>query len=311
MIGLSADDEAVSAGEGFGGEAPPSSKCLHIHATVAQLQQLNGLRHSDFEQYRRYTTRRLRRIRKALPNFNHGRGRNFVPREVTEEDVKGDFNCLLIPLLNAERAWSYAMQLKQAIARGGGHAAVTNHLLRRLSKAVKWSGLLESLCAACADERTGLEANAYAAWMAGNLHLEREAWAQALDRFTTAHQICQQLGTIGTMEHQDLFTQRSDEIGQSIRYCNYNISGASGPDAVQQPEVDGAAGDLQAKLDAVVDNARSNQSDTLEQISWRNRKIAVRDEKVQLVTLLIPSPYSRRRQSLNARFGSLSLKRMS
>lgn len=61
----------------------------------------------------------------------------------------------------------------------------------------QWASDLEALCAETADERTCLEATAYSAWMSGNLLLEKEAWREALERYSTAHRICQELGKVG------------------------------------------------------------------------------------------------------------------
>lgn len=64
------------------------------------------------------------------------------------------------------------------------------------TKTKQWAADLEKLCLETADERTCLEATAYSAWMSGNLLLEREAWREALDRYSTAHRICQELGKV-------------------------------------------------------------------------------------------------------------------
>lgn len=42
---------------------------------IAQLQ--NGLRHRDFQRYRQYCARRLRRIRKST-KLLHGKGKQFI-----------------------------------------------------------------------------------------------------------------------------------------------------------------------------------------------------------------------------------------
>lgn len=62
----------------------------------------------------------------------------------------------------------------------------------------QWAADLEALCLETADERTCLEATAYSAWMSGNLLLEREAWRDALDRYSTADRICKELGKVGS-----------------------------------------------------------------------------------------------------------------
>ena len=61
---------------------------------------------------------------------------------------------------------------------------------------LQWAAELEALCLETADERTCLEATSYSAWMAGNLLLEKEEWREALDRYSTAHRICQELGKV-------------------------------------------------------------------------------------------------------------------
>ena len=70
----------------------------------------NGLRQGDFMRYRQYLTRRLTRLRKTL-KMNHSR-RHFQKIVFTEERVN-DSRHLLMPLMYAERAWAYAMDLKR------------------------------------------------------------------------------------------------------------------------------------------------------------------------------------------------------
>lgn len=44
----------------------------------------NGLRHRDYQRYRQYCARRLRRIRKSA-NFLHGKGKTFLKRPIEPE----------------------------------------------------------------------------------------------------------------------------------------------------------------------------------------------------------------------------------
>jgi hypothetical protein len=69
----------------------------------------------------------------------------------------------LIPLVNAERAWAHAMELK-ALSRGE-NARKRHHAIKRLAKAASHAAQLASLAAARSDARTALEAEAYASWM--------------------------------------------------------------------------------------------------------------------------------------------------
>lgn len=85
----------------------------------------------------------------------------------------------------AERAWSYATELKQS--SGNANSRRRTHLIRRLAKAARWADLFSQLCSSKADDRTALEAAAYSAYMTGSLLLEREDdWDKALRNFQNA-----------------------------------------------------------------------------------------------------------------------------
>lgn len=73
---------------------------------------------------------------------------------------------LHILLYLAERAWSYAMEIKQAPQ--GASARAHMHLIRRLSKAAQWGDLFSRLCSEKADPRTALEAAVFMWNLSGN-----------------------------------------------------------------------------------------------------------------------------------------------
>ncbi len=153
---------------------------LSLHAAARSLQLQHGLRHGDYQRYRRYCTRRLRRLRlHAKLTHSHGPGaggggaggnRNrsrqpqpFQARALTPEallalapegegegegggqpKIKADH--LLLALLGAERAWALAMQLKQDHAGGKGMPShVRAHVVRRLRRAAWWAAQLKAL----------------------------------------------------------------------------------------------------------------------------------------------------------------------
>jgi RNA-binding signal recognition particle 68 len=61
---------------------------------------------------------------------------------------------LHIPLMNAERAWAYAQDLKREVEAAGGHAPdKRHHSIRRLTKAAMWAAELSRLAAARCDAR--------------------------------------------------------------------------------------------------------------------------------------------------------------
>lgn len=73
---------------------------------------------------------------------------------------------LTLPLVNAERAWSLAKEVENQIQEGAA-APRRRHQVRRLTKAARWADQLAKLAAARGNARTHLEAEAYAAGLAG------------------------------------------------------------------------------------------------------------------------------------------------
>ncbi|KAL4457793.1 hypothetical protein ABPG75_012658 [Micractinium tetrahymenae] len=174
-------DQAAAQGPPPAPELPTLS--LPVLAIVKDAQSLHGLKHSDYQRYRQYCSRRLRRIYKSV-RFLHGRGR-YQKKKIEPEGVK-DVRHLHIPLVQAERAWAYAMDLKSQLEQEQV-AAKRQHLVRRLSKAASHAAELVALTAARCDARTQLEAEAYSLWMAGSVLLEKETdWEGALARFLKA-----------------------------------------------------------------------------------------------------------------------------
>ena len=87
-------------------------------------------------------------------------------------------------MFEAERAWSYAMQLKE---EANTEPRKRFHLIGRLRKSVSHADHLQLLCDSnrC-DARTKLEAQAYCAFLKGSLHFEQEHWKTAIEHFSKA-----------------------------------------------------------------------------------------------------------------------------
>ena len=115
----------------------------------------------------------------------------------------------MLPLFCCERAWAYAMQVKRE--NTAQEPRPRFHLLRRLNKAAKWSVVLRS-CAPSGDKRTALEAEAYSAFMRGNMHLEREQWKPALDQLKRSRTICTELSRVSVAERVHLYSQMVEEV---------------------------------------------------------------------------------------------------
>ncbi|MGH0168132.1 UNVERIFIED_CONTAM: hypothetical protein FKN15_062701, partial [Acipenser sinensis] len=186
---------------------------------IKESQQQHGLRHGDYQRYRGYCSRRLRRLRKTL-GFKMGNRHKFTGKKVTPE-MLSDSRYLLLVLMGAERAWSYSMQLKQ---EANTEPRKRFHLLSRLRKAAKHGEELERLCESNrVDAKTKLEAQAYHSYLTGMLHFELQEWKPAMEAFNKCKTIYEKLASAFTEELAVLYHQRVEEISPNIRYCAYNI----------------------------------------------------------------------------------------
>jgi signal recognition particle subunit SRP68 len=129
-------------------------------------------------------------------------------------------------LMQAERSWAYAMELREQQAS----SRTKFHAMSRLKKSVKWSKILLNLTEQTADPRTKLEAQAYANWMSGNLLREHEQWKDSVEQLVKARTIYQQLSKVASADQSELYNHRCEEIETIIKFCQYNLGGASDAD---------------------------------------------------------------------------------
>ncbi|CAA6657011.1 unnamed protein product [Spirodela intermedia] len=233
----------------------------------AQLQ--HGLRHRDYTRYRRYCTARLRRLCKSL-KFTHGRGK-YTRRAINESTIT-DVRFLHVVLYRAERAWSHAMEKRQLPDGPNSHQRI--YLLGRLRKAVKWATLFAQLCAIKGDRRTSLEAE------------QDQSWPAALINFRRARDVYEKLGKIGDTENQVLCRERVEELEPSIRYCLHkvgelNIQSSELLDSGKGPAMDL----LNAKLEAFMNEEKSQQAATLTEFTWLGHKFPVNNAKTRVSIL--------------------------
>ncbi|XP_037293613.1 signal recognition particle subunit SRP68 isoform X2 [Manduca sexta] len=249
------------------GVKSPKLLTLEIFRITKDSQQQHGLRHADYQRYRGYCSRRLRRLRKVL-KIPQGDRRHYRRRDVTTTHLTGtnaENRLLYIPLLQAERAWAHAMQLRQ---EANTEPRKKFHLVSRLKKAYSHAQMLLQLCesGAC-DARTQLEAGAYAA-------------ADSLQR---ARLVLDNLCHALPDDERQVYKQKLEELKPSLRYCAYNIGDES------------AAGDLVAmrgqglieNLDSLMAQAKESRSGVMHEVEWRGRRVTVRPEKVRLFLIAL------------------------
>uniref|UniRef100_A0AAV1UYH6 Signal recognition particle subunit SRP68 n=1 Tax=Peronospora matthiolae TaxID=2874970 RepID=A0AAV1UYH6_9STRA len=268
-----------------------------ILETVKAAQLQNGLRHRDFQRYRQYCTRRLRRIRKSV-KFTHGKGKQFINKKVDAETAI-EHRLLYLPLYKAERAWAYAMQLKEddnldKLENGeDANSRIKFHLTGRLRKAAEWSQRLAAICTVRADARTSLEAEAYAAYMAGNLAFHREEHVEALEKFGTVRRIYVDLSQVGTFSQKELFSRSADELQPFIRFCEHRLAlqGCTGSPAETsslelQAGSEGANNSLlQSKIELVLLEARKQKVANLGSVEWKQQQLTVPTQEIGLAVV--------------------------
>ncbi|XP_078510691.1 signal recognition particle subunit SRP68 [Lissotriton helveticus] len=277
------ENERPAGPQGPGKGAPRDGLGLEILQIIKESQQQHGLRHGDFQRYRGYCSRRLRRLRKTL-NFKMGNRHKFTGKKVTEE-LLTDNRYLLLILMDAERAWSYAMQLKQ---ESNTEPRKRFHLLSRLRKAVKRAEELEMLCESeRVDAKTKLEAQAYRAYHRGMLYFEQQDWKEAMESFKQCKTIYEKLANAFTEEQAVLYSQRAEEIAPNMRYCAYMIGDQCAIDELMQMRLrsGGTEGLLAEKLESLITQTRAKQAATMGEVEWRGRTVPVRIDKVRIFLL--------------------------
>uniref|UniRef100_A0A7N8WZQ5 Signal recognition particle subunit SRP68 n=1 Tax=Mastacembelus armatus TaxID=205130 RepID=A0A7N8WZQ5_9TELE len=223
---------------------PDGGLGLEILQIIKESQQQHGLRHGDYQRYR----------------------------------------YLLLVLMEAERAWSYAMQLKQ---EANTEPRKRFHLLARLRKAAKHSEKLEKLCESPrVDAKTKLEAQAYTAYLSGMVEFELQEWKRAMEAFNKCKTIYEKLASAFTEELAVLYRQRVDEISPNIRYCAYNIGDQNAINDLMQMRLTGGGGGMMAeKLEALITQARTKQAATMSEVEWRGRTVPVKIDKARVFLL--------------------------
>ncbi|KAL6455652.1 hypothetical protein MHYP_G00355030 [Metynnis hypsauchen] len=262
---------------------PDGGLSLEILQIIKDSQQQHGLRHGDYQRYRGYCSRRLRRLRKTL-GFRMGNRYKYTGKKVTVEMVR-DNRYLLLVVMEAERAWSYAMQLKQ---EANTEPRKRFHLMARLRKAAKHGEQLERLCESPrVDAKTKLEAQAYTAYLTGMVQFELQEWKAAMEAFNKCKTIYEKLASAFTEEQAVLYHQRVEEISPNIRYCAYNIGDQNAINDLMQMRLSagGGGGMMAEKLEALITQTRAKQAATMSEVEWRGRTVPVKIDKARIFLL--------------------------
>ncbi|KAJ2744365.1 signal recognition particle subunit srp68 [Coemansia sp. BCRC 34301] len=190
-----------------------------IFGYIHDSRQTYGLRAQDYLRYRRFCANRLRNVRGAA-KMAQGTSTTFHKKEVTV-DVVSQPEHLEILLLQAERAWAFAMDLRELYSRTE-EPRHRYHLIRRLRAACKAGEQLAAVAAsgACVG-RTLLEAQAYRLQIQCQLHFELEEWSLALDCAVLSRVISEQLALVGSSQHYALAYSMIEALDPIVRLAAY------------------------------------------------------------------------------------------
>ena len=205
----------------------PEPLPLELLETVRVAQCEHGLKHSEYRAYRVYCTRKLRRLYKGT-GFVHKSGSKgkFVKRTIVASDVD-DVRLLQVPLVAAERAWAYAMDIKNEMEQSNAPYK-RRHMLKRLTRAHLHAKELASLVTERSlDTRSTVEADAYLHWIAGCLHLEKKNnWETALEKLGHAQNVLQELAKVSNYDQLVSIRYLLDKIDPAVRFCEYHLTRA-------------------------------------------------------------------------------------
>jgi len=244
-------------------------------------QQEHGLRHRDYQRYRRYCNNRCRRIRKFL-KFRQGEKKRVGPRKVTEYEAKQNALFVHLCIMGIEQDWAYSMELKHDDGPRSRHH-MRNKLRKASRKASELTALLESIADQC-DSRTTLEVEAYCAFITASWAFEQQDWPVCFAKFKSTQTIYNSLAGTLAADEAEIYSKASQEIEPSLRYCQYNLNessdGASMQDFIGKGNqlIDGKVSEHLAKL-------KIEESENLNVTEWRGRKIAVKNESVRVFLL--------------------------
>ncbi|XP_018015699.1 signal recognition particle subunit SRP68-like [Hyalella azteca] len=255
---------------------------LRVLRVAHEARMCHGLRHKDYQMYRQYCSRRIRRLRKRF-DIRQGekkyRKRELQPAAIKEEKM------LELPLLMAERYWAYAMQLKEESMQDPRKKfALRNKLRKAATYSVNFEKIVEA-CGKC-DARTQLEVQGYSAWLQGTVLFELAEWTQQWDApvvfFNKAIAIYSKLSEAVTEEEAGIIKALVSEVEVQLRYCRHHLGDKAATSSLLAMTDDTALGE---KLDVLVSQAREKQAATLSEVTWRGRTLSVKQEKVRLFLL--------------------------
>ncbi|KAI8081834.1 uncharacterized protein B0P05DRAFT_508635 [Gilbertella persicaria] len=225
-----------------------------------------GLRHQDYQRYREYCTNRVRRLRQILKLTQSNNKTNNARKALPEKF--DDARYLHLYIYETERAWAYAMELKQESANSIDTRS-RHHLVKRLKRASQHAEQLYALCQKQkVDNYTVLDVKAYTSSMKGYLFFEQQQWQEALSQFIESRTIYNRFAQNNQPEKEALCYAAMDEIDPNIRFCAYKLQLEQDVEKLVSEHHDSS---LDAQLNQVISESRQQQP-----LTWREKTVQIK-----------------------------------
>ncbi|KAL0081453.1 hypothetical protein F4703DRAFT_1866974 [Phycomyces blakesleeanus] len=269
-------------------KSPMSVDVLHI---INEARMTYGLRHQDYQRYRKHCAHRIGRIRQLLHI-----GQDMTKKNAQRKEIPAnvdDKRYLELYIYEAERAWATAMELK-AEAESSMGTRKRHHFTQKLKKAGQHTDALYALCQKLSvDSITVLNIKAYAMTMKGYYYIERKQWQDALDQCVSARSLYETLAQTSSNAHQEaLYYSAIDTLDPNIRFCAYKLqidTSSQDMDAITKhiKPVTGMES-LETELAKVKETSGQGQHDQQnflnrrisQTINWRSKTLTVKNKNL-------------------------------
>ncbi|KAI9025212.1 hypothetical protein CLU79DRAFT_744588 [Phycomyces nitens] len=263
-------------------DAPRTPMAVDVLHIINEARMTYGLRHQDYQRYRKHCAHRIGRLRNLLHIGQDVTKKNAQRKEIP--DNVNDKRYLELYIYEAERAWATAMELKLEAESSMG-TRKKHHFTQKLKKAGQHADALYSLCQRqSVDSITVLNAKAYAMTMKGYYYIEKKQWQDALDQCVSSRSLYESLAQTSSNAHQEaLYYSAIDTLDPNIRFCAYKLqldTSSQDIDAIAKhiKPVTGME-TLEAEL-AKVKKSSAQQTDRLSQIEWRSKTLSVKSKSL-------------------------------
>jgi signal recognition particle subunit SRP68 len=154
-------------------------------------------------------------------------------------------------------------------------------ILRRLTRAAEHAQELAVACEAVADEVTQLQATAYSAWMSGMAAMDREVWADAVAKFTSAGEVFDKLAAAVDLETAAICTERSQQLKAYRQFCANQLRRVD-PAATALLALGADDALFRSKVQGLLAESLKEQARGLTSVEWLGASVPVRSERTRL-----------------------------